>query len=82
MTNFGYFVLLLPIGVVAVIFVDVTIGIVILAGAILGMICEAADDGIRYIDDRNKEYRNRHNKWANCLTERREYERRYKSTDR
>ena len=62
MTNFGYFLLLLPIGVVAVIFVDVTIGIVILAGAILGMICEAADDGIRYIDDRNKEYRNRHNK--------------------
>ena len=62
MTNFGYFVLLLPIGVVAVRFVDVTIGIVILAGAILGMICEAADDGIRYIDDRNKEYRNRHNK--------------------
>ena len=62
MTNFGYFVLLLPIGVVAVIFVDVTIGIVILAGAILGMICEAADDGTRYIDDRNKEYRNRHNK--------------------
>ena len=82
MTNFGYFVLLLPIGVVAVIFVDVTIGIVILAGAILGMICEAADDGIRYIDDRNKEYRNRHSKWANCLTERREYERRYSSTDR
>jgi len=62
MTDFGHFVLLLPIGVVAVIFVDVTIGIVILAGAILGMICEAADDGIRYIDDRNKEYRNRHNK--------------------
>ena len=62
MTNFGHFVLLLPIGVVALIFVDVPIGIIILAGAILGMICEAADDGIRYIDDRNKEYLNRHNK--------------------
>ena len=82
MTNFGHFVLLLPIGVVALIFVDVTVGIVILAGAILGIACELAEDGTRYIDDRNKEYRNRHNKWANCLTERREYERRYKSTNR
>ena len=62
MTNFGYFVLLLPIGVVALIFVDVPIGIIILAGAIIGIACELAEDGTRYIDDRNREYRNRHNK--------------------
>lgn len=62
MTDFGYFVLLLLIGVVAVIFVDVTVGIIILAGAILGIAVELSEDGQTYINDRNKEYRNRHNR--------------------
>lgn len=40
MTDLVYFVLLFLIGVAALIFVDVTVGIVILAGAILGIACE------------------------------------------